>query len=113
VAYDKKFAVQMAQNLTGIGITMIDTPQGFQLTSALRKLSDIVSDETLVHDGNPVMGWMAANLVVRIRDGQMRPDKDKAAEKMDGMAALAMALDVVVRQSVTPDFSADNLVMIL
>jgi phage terminase large subunit-like protein len=100
-AYDRRFAEQMAQNLTGLGLTMVDTPQGFQLTEALRKLSDIVTDETLVHDGNPVLGWMAANLVVRHgRDGQMRPDKDKAAEKIDGQVALIMALSVIVRQPV-------------
>jgi phage terminase large subunit-like protein len=99
VAYDKRFAEQMAQNLTGAGVTMVNTPQGFQLTEALRKLSDIVSNQTLVQDGNLVMGWMGANLVVKPGpNGQMRPDKDKAAEKIDGQVALTMALDIVVRQ---------------
>lgn len=114
VAYDKRFAEQMAQHLTGAGITMVNTPQGFQLTEALRKLSDIVTNETLVHDGNPVMGWMGANLVVRHgRNGEMRPDKDKAAEKIDGQVAFVMALDVIVRQPDSPELSADDLVMVL
>ncbi len=103
VAYDKRFAEQMAQNLTGAGVTMVNTPQGFQLTEALRKLSDIVSNQTLVQDGNPVMGWMGANLVVKHGpNGQMRPDKDRAAEKIDGQVALVMALDIVVRQPQQP-----------
>lgn len=107
VAYDKRFAEQMAQNLTGAGVTMVDTPQGFQLTEALRKLSDIVSTQTAVHDGNPVLGWMGANLVVKHGpNGQMRPDKDKASEKIDGQVALVMALDIIVRQpqEPTPDY---------
>lgn len=104
VAYDRRFAEQMAQNLTGLGLTMVDTPQGFQLTEALRKLSDIVTEETLVQDGNPVLGWMAANLIVKHgRDGQMRPDKDKAAEKIDGQVALIMALSIIVRQKNEPE----------
>ncbi len=105
VAYDQRFAEQMAQNLTGTGLTMVNTPQGFQLTEALRKLSDLVANGLLVHDGNPVMGWMAANLVVRQgRNGEMRPDKDKAAEKIDGQVAFVMALDIVVRQSGVPQY---------
>ncbi len=104
VAYDKRFAEQMAQNLTGAGLTMVNTPQGFQLTEALRKLSDLVTAEQLIHDGNPIMGWMAANLVVRLgRDGAMRPDKDKAIDKIDGQVALVMALNALVRQPQSPE----------
>jgi phage terminase large subunit-like protein len=99
VAYDKRFAEQMAQNLTAAGITMVNTAQGFQLTEALRKLSDLISSETLVHDGNPIMSWQASNLVVKHGPNKtMRPDKEKAAEKIDGQVALIMGLDIVVRQ---------------
>jgi phage terminase large subunit-like protein len=105
-AYDRRFAEQMAQNLTGAGVRMIETPQGFQLTEPLRKLSEIVTNQTLVHDGNPVMEFMAANLVVRHgMNGQMRPDKDKAVEKIDGAVALTMALNIVIRGApVAPSF---------
>lgn len=115
VAYDKRFAEQMAQNLKNLhGIEMVNTPQGFQLTEALRKLSDIVTNETVVHDGNPVMSWMAANLIVKHgRNGEMRPDKDKAAEKIDGFVALVMALDIVVRQPAQAEVTAEDLVMVL
>lgn len=109
VAYDKRFAEQMAQNLIGAGITMVNTPQGFQLTEALRKLSDVVTNGILVHDGNPIMGWMAANLVVKHGPNkEMRPDKDKAAEKIDGQVAFTMALASIVRQpvAVEPKYQA-------
>jgi phage terminase large subunit-like protein len=114
VAYDSRFAEHMAQNLTAAGISMVKTLQGEQLTEALRKLSDIVTNSTLVHDGNPVMGWMAANLVVRPgRGGAIRPDKDKAAEKIDGLVALTLALDIIVRQPVQPEWTTENLVAVL
>lgn len=107
VAYDRRFAEQMAQNLTRDGITMVETLQGNALTEPLRKLSHIVRDETLVHDGNPIMTWMAGNLVVQQREGLMRPAKDKAADKIDGQVALVMALDRVVRgQTTAPKYQA-------
>jgi phage terminase large subunit-like protein len=114
LGYDKRFAEQMAQNLTGAGIVMVDTPQGFQLTEALRKASDVVTDGTLVHDGNPVMGWQADNVVVKHGpNGQMRPDKDKAAEKIDGQVSFFIVLSIVVRLPQQPEYTADDLVMVL
>jgi phage terminase large subunit-like protein len=113
-AYDKRFAEQMSQSLTAAGIMMVNTAQGFQLTEALRKLSDLVTNETLIHDGNPVMTWMAGTLVVKHGPNRtMRPDKDKATEKIDGTVALVMALDIIVRQPADGDVSADDLVMVL
>lgn len=92
-AYDKRFASQMALHLEGDGITMVDTPQGYQLNEALRRMSDWVVNELLCHEGNLVLWWMASNAVVRhgLR-GEVRLDKEKSAEKIDGIAALAMAI---------------------
>lgn len=98
VCYDKRFAEQMSQNLVGAGVSMVHVPQGWNMTEALRKLSDLVTSETLIQDGNPIQTWMAANLMVRQRDTQLRPDKEKASEKIDGQVALVMALENLVRQ---------------
>jgi phage terminase large subunit-like protein len=45
-----------------------------------------------IHDGNPVMRWMIGNAVVQ-RDpaGNMKPDKDKSADKIDGVVSAIMA----------------------
>ena len=44
------------------------------------------------------MRWMADNMVVR-KDpaGNLKPDKEKSTEKIDGMVALIMALDRAMR----------------
>jgi phage terminase large subunit-like protein len=104
VAYDKRFAQQLAQHLIGQGITMIDTPQGFQLNEALtRLLASIVSGE-LCHGDHPVLTWMASHVVTRhCRHGEIRLDKETAGDKIDGIAALTMALDRVVRQPAEED----------
>ncbi|MBI4636116.1 MAG: terminase large subunit [Candidatus Rokubacteria bacterium] len=93
LAYDKRFAAQMALHLEGAGLTVVDMPQGYALNEALRKINDLVKTRRLVHGGDPILAWMAANAVVRQgARGEVRLDKDKAQDKIDGVAALAMAL---------------------
>lgn len=92
IAYDKRFAQHMALHLEGRGITMIDTPQGFQLNEALRHVHDLVTAGTLCHGGDPILSWAAANMVVRTgTKGEIRPDKEHARDKIDPMVALVMA----------------------
>jgi phage terminase large subunit-like protein len=99
LAYDRRFGHQLAQHLEGAGITTVDTPQGFQLNEALKRLLELVVNGELCHGNDPVLSWMASNTVVRQgRLGESRLDKDKAADKIDGVAALVMALDRVVRR---------------
>lgn len=98
LAYDKRFANQMALHLEAGGVTCVDTPQGFQLNEALRLFSDWVTGGLFRHGGDPILMWMASNTVVRMgRNKEMRLDKDKASEKIDGIAAVTMAADRVVR----------------
>jgi len=52
----------------------------------------------LRHGGNPVLRWMANNMVVgQDPAGNLKPDKGKSMEKIDGMVALVMALDRALR----------------
>ena len=82
VAYDNRFAEQMAQNLAGQGIVMVHTGQGFQLHEAIRRKLELVTAGTLCHGGDPILAWMASNYVVRHgTKGEMRPAKERASEK--------------------------------
>lgn len=101
VAYDKRFAEQLAQHLLGQGVLMIDMPQGFQLNEAIRRKGELIASGDLCHGHHAILNWMADNYVVRHGiKGDVRPDKEKAAEKIDGQVALDMALAVWVRQPV-------------
>lgn len=102
VAYDKRFAEQMAQNLLGQNVQMINTPQGWPLNEALRKLLELVVEGKLCHGNDPVLMWMAANTVVLSeRKGELyRIAKERASDKIDGIAALVMAIDRMIRQPV-------------
>lgn len=113
VAYDKRFAEQMALHLRGLGVTMWDTPQGFQLNEAIVALSDLVMTGRLCHGANPILWWMADNAVVLkgIRQ-DLRLDKEKSADKIDGIAALVMAIDRVIRSSGASVYESRGVLMV-
>lgn len=93
LAYDKRFAAQLAQNLMGAGITVVDTAQGFALNEAIKRTAEWSVNGTLCHGHNPILTWMVANAVARYgRNGEVRLDKAAAKEKIDGVMALVMAV---------------------
>ena len=60
----------------------------------MKELEKLIESEMLNHGNNPVLTWMAHNLVSRNDPaGNIKPDKEKSTEKIDGMAALIMAID--------------------
>lgn len=99
VAYDRKFAEHMAQHLLGHGLTMVETPQGFALNEPIRLFLKSVSEGKFCHGNDPILAWMAGNLVTRDGlKGDIRIDKDSSPEKIDGLGAVINAFDRVVRQ---------------
>ena len=47
----------------------------------------------LLHNGHPILSWNADNMVVKIDAAEnVKPAKDKARERMDGMIGLIEAL---------------------
>ena len=52
------------------------------------------TEPNIIHDGNPVMAWMLANVVLKVDDaGLIKPDKGKSADKIDGVISSLMALE--------------------
>jgi phage terminase large subunit-like protein len=63
------------------------------------KLEELVRAGRMCHGGDPVLAWMIANVVLkRGLRAEVRLDKAKSTEKIDGVAALCMALSRVVGQ---------------
>jgi len=61
-----------------------------------------VIDHNLVHDGNPVLRWMAGNVAThKVGDAEMM-SKVSSREKIDGMVALGMGLQRCVLQAGSP-----------
>ncbi len=101
IAFDRWGATQISQQLTDDGFTMVGFGQGFaSLSAPTKELLTLVSSGGLRHGGNPVLEWMASNMVVREDPaGNIKPDKSKSREKIDGMVALIMALDRALRHN--------------
>ena len=52
-----------------------------------------VNRRELRHGNNPVVRWMASNVTVRMDPaGNIKPDKQRSSEKIDGIVAAIMAL---------------------
>ena len=99
IAYDRWGAVQMSQNLEGLGFTVVPFGQGFKdMSPPSKELMRLALDSRLAHGGHPVLAWMADNITVRQDPaGNIKPDKQKSTEKIDGIIALIMALDRAIR----------------
>jgi phage terminase large subunit-like protein len=102
VAYDNKFAEQMAQHLQGSGVKMVKQPQGWPLNEAIRRKLELIATGQLCHGYNAILSWMADNYVVvtGVLHGDVRPAKERAQDKIDGQVALDMALATWIRQPV-------------
>ncbi len=101
IAYDRWNAAQIVQRLGEMGITMVPFGQGFaSMSSPTKELMKLVLEERIAHGGNEPLAWMADNVTVRTDPaGNIKPDKEKSTEKIDGIVALIMALDRAIKNS--------------
>ena len=93
IAYDMWRASQLAHQLEDEGASTVEVKQGYALSPAMRELEAAIQSGRFHHDGNPVMTWMASNVVTRELKGNLCPMKESNDRKIDGMVALLMALD--------------------
>ncbi len=99
IAYDRWNATQMVQNLEDMSFTMVPFGQGFKdMSPPSKELFKLLMEGNIIHGGNPVLKWMAGNVVMRQDPaGNIKPDKEKSVEKIDGIVASIMALDRCIR----------------
>ncbi|MBQ3347858.1 MAG: terminase large subunit [Synergistaceae bacterium] len=99
IAYDRWNATQLIQNLTDEEFVMVPFGQGFKdMSAATKEFYKLLMERKIQHGGNPIMRWMAGNIVVDIDPaGNIKPTKARSAEKIDGIVAAIMALDRAVR----------------
>jgi len=99
IAFDRWGAIQMTQNLEGLGFIVVPFGQGFKdMSPPTKELMKLTLEEKIAHGGHPVLRWMMDNIFIRTDPaGNIKPDKEKSTERVDGAVATIMALDRALR----------------
>lgn len=94
IAYDPWQALQLSTRMTEQGLQMVEiraTVANF--SEPMKQLQALVLSGKFKHDGDPVLAWMASNVVGHMdAKDNIYPRKERPENKIDGIVALIMAL---------------------
>jgi phage terminase large subunit-like protein len=95
VAFDRWNSSQLVQELEAEGITMVSLGQGFAgLSAPTKELQRLVAEGRLRHGGDPLLRWCASNVAAKMdAAGNVKPDKERSAHRIDPIVALIFAVD--------------------
>jgi phage terminase large subunit-like protein len=98
VAFDRWNASQLVIQLTNDGANMKPFGQGFiSMSAPTKEVEKLFLSTEINHDGNPVMEWMINNVMLRFDPaGNIKIDKAKSTEKVDGAVAMVMAYSQIM-----------------
>lgn len=94
IIFDRWNSTDIVTNLEGDGFEMVEWGQGYaSMNAPMKRLMELALSGELAHGDNPVLRWMASNVMAHMDPaGNIKPDKGKSKEKIDGIVALIMAL---------------------
>ncbi len=94
IAVDRWNSTQLSTQLAGDGLTMVPFGQGYaSMAAPAREFDTLLRGRNFLHGGHPVLRWMAGNAAARQDPaGNIKPDKDKSSDKIDGIVAAIMAI---------------------
>ena len=100
IGVDRWNATQLITDLEGDGFTMVPIGMGFKdMSPGMKELYKLLLEGKIIHGGNPVLKWMAGNVVAEVDAAEnIKPSKKKSTEKIDGIVAWIMGLDRCIRR---------------
>ena len=115
VAFDPFQATQLSTRMLSEGLPMIEVrPTVLNFSEPMKTLEALVLQKKLTHDGDPVLSWMASNVVAHldVKDN-IYPRKERPENKIDGIVALIMALSRAIKPGDTVTLGSDYELMLL
>ncbi len=115
VAFDPFQATQLSTRMQAEGLPMIEVrPTVLNFSEPMKILEALVLQKKLAHDGDPVLTWMASNVVAHldVKDN-IYPRKERPENKIDGIVALIMALSRAIKPGDAVVLGADYELMLL
>lgn len=94
IAYDPWNKTEVVVELEEEEVNMVEFRQGWvTMSPAIKELEQAVLTKKLNHGGNPVLKWMNSNVTLKEDPaGNIKLDKAKSTEKIDGMIVLTMCV---------------------
>jgi phage terminase large subunit-like protein len=95
IGFDPWNATQFATDLgEGDGFKMVEVRQGYgSMSEPSKSFEALITSRKIRHQCNPVLRWMVGNAVCKTDPaGNIKPDKEKAKNKIDGVVASTIAV---------------------
>ncbi|AMU86668.1 terminase large subunit [Dehalococcoides mccartyi] len=101
IAFDPWNAMHLVTELSDEGYPLVEFKQSVQnMSPPTKELLRVVLNGKLQHGGNPVLRWNADNLQLYWdANDNVKPNKQKATGRIDGVVALIMALSRAISHS--------------
>jgi len=99
IAYDPFQATQLSTELSNEGLTMVETRATvLNFSEPMKQLEATIYSKAFEYDGCPVLTWMFSNVVAHYdKKDNIYPNKARNENKIDGVVALIMALNMAMR----------------
>jgi len=103
IAYDRWNATQPVAMLKESGLNMEPFGQGYAMMSApTKEVERLANSAAIMHGGNPVLRWQMGNVMLtKDPAGNIKVDKSKSGDKVDGVVAMVMAMGCVLNAGLT------------
>jgi phage terminase large subunit-like protein len=99
VSYDPRFFDVPAKMLSDEGMPMVEVPQSVEgMTRVCGSLLELIKRGELRHDGDEAFAQHVLNAVPRFNERGFTLQKSKSRGRIDGVIALALAVDRAQRE---------------
>jgi len=114
IAYDPTFAAQLSFDLQGEGVNMVEVRQVvLQFSDPMKELEADIYSQVFQYNGCPIIYWCFSNVVAHYdKKDCIYPNKPNRKSKIDGVVALIMAYNAMMRLKSTPKEPEPGIIVI-